>query len=420
MPLRSVSVQGYRAFAKAATLELRPITLLFGYNSVGKSALLRLLPLLSASATSRSTTPLALDSGPARGASFRELLCQVTSAKGFGFEIDWRDEQSSIQKVAYRLLNIPRFHQHIVEQLIVETSERGKIVFDLNADAETSEAPTSYSVAGAMVDIAFSGLLPRALGESPYAATLEGIDRCMRTLESTQWITCVRTPPPRRAGLRVKPRFVESDGGNATQVLAYDYLGNGSLVHEVSGWYERATGHRLEIARHGSGSEEQFSVVLSPSGTSVQVHIADTGEGMSQVLPIVTVGTMAKLGALGPSPVLCLEQPELHLHPRAHQEVAAFLMDIARAQPGACQIVETHSENLLLRLQLGLIRGELRKEDFVVYWIRQLSNGESVAEPITFDGLARPENDRWPAGVFAEDIEQARALAIERRKRRGF
>ena len=52
----------------------------------------------------------------------------------------------------------------------------------------------------------------------------------------------------------------------------------------------------------------------------------------------------------------------------------------------------------------------------IVYWLRQLDDGASVAERITFDDLARPIGDRWPPGVFSEDVEQARTLMIERRR----
>jgi AAA15 family ATPase/GTPase len=43
MALSSYMVENYRPFAERTTIELRPLTLLFGYNSAGKSALLRAL-----------------------------------------------------------------------------------------------------------------------------------------------------------------------------------------------------------------------------------------------------------------------------------------------------------------------------------------------------------------------------------------
>ena len=48
MSVASFEVENYRSFAERTSMILRPLTLLFGYNSSGKSALLRFLPLLAA------------------------------------------------------------------------------------------------------------------------------------------------------------------------------------------------------------------------------------------------------------------------------------------------------------------------------------------------------------------------------------
>jgi hypothetical protein len=79
--------------------------------------------------------------------------------------------------------------------------------------------------------------------------------------------------------------------------------------------------------------------------------------------------------------------------------------------------METHSENFLLRVQLAIVRGELAPEHVLVYWVRELEDGSGEAVRITFDELGRPEGDTWPPGVFSEDVEQARQIVLERRKR---
>ncbi|WP_160172135.1 DUF3696 domain-containing protein [Novosphingobium lindaniclasticum] len=56
--LRSVSVENYRSFAQKATIELRPITILLGRNSAGKSSLTRLFPLLRQSMERGTSAPI--------------------------------------------------------------------------------------------------------------------------------------------------------------------------------------------------------------------------------------------------------------------------------------------------------------------------------------------------------------------------
>ena len=62
MHLKAFEVRNYRAFVEPARVELRPLTLLFGYNNAGKSALARVLPLLRDSARLRRGAPLDLES----------------------------------------------------------------------------------------------------------------------------------------------------------------------------------------------------------------------------------------------------------------------------------------------------------------------------------------------------------------------
>ena len=74
------------------------------------------------------------------------------------------------------------------------------------------------------------------------------------------------------------------------------------------------------------------------------VSIADVGLGVSQVLPVVVALLIAKPGQL-----VYIEQPELHLHPRAQAAMAGLLADAAKR--GVRVVIETHSDTLLLAIR---------------------------------------------------------------------
>src|SRR3954467_1840615 len=95
MRLARFSVENYRAFAQATRLELRPLTLFFGYNSAGKSALLRFLPIVAASSGDQ-LAPLALDSPAARGASFRDVLSRYGSSPTLRIGLEWSDPRGPV------------------------------------------------------------------------------------------------------------------------------------------------------------------------------------------------------------------------------------------------------------------------------------------------------------------------------------
>jgi len=56
--LDGLQLQNFRAFKDTGYVEIRPLTVIIGRNSAGKSSLLRLFPLLSQSAATRTSSPL--------------------------------------------------------------------------------------------------------------------------------------------------------------------------------------------------------------------------------------------------------------------------------------------------------------------------------------------------------------------------
>jgi len=81
MPIQSFTLKNYRSFVDRTTIELRPLTLLFGYNNSGKSALLRALPLLADSLNGQSSTPINMESPALRESSFSELLSRKSQVR---------------------------------------------------------------------------------------------------------------------------------------------------------------------------------------------------------------------------------------------------------------------------------------------------------------------------------------------------
>src|SRR3954468_12856461 len=96
----------------------------------------------------------------------------------------------------------------------------------------------------------------------------------------------------------------------------------------------------------------------------VAVSAADVGFGVSQLLPLVVQLLVAR------DQVICIEQPEIHLHPRLQAEFAEILIESVSAEGRANQvIVETHSEHVMLRLQRKIRAGEIAADDIAVLYI---------------------------------------------------
>jgi len=96
-----------------------------------------------------------------------------------------------------------------------------------------------------------------------------------------------------------------------------------------------------------------FEVLLQEKA-GVQTSLCDTGFGWSQMLPIVLMCALAEEDS-----IVLIEQPELHLHPRAQTELADFFARTVNR--GVRLLIETHSEHLLLRFRRRVARTTLNR-----------------------------------------------------------
>jgi hypothetical protein len=94
------------------------------------------------------------------------------------------------------------------------------------------------------------------------------------------------------------------------------------------------------------------------------VSIADVGLGVSQTLPVLVALHVAKPGQL-----VFLEQPEIHLHPRAQMALADVL--VSAANRGVVVVVETHSSILLRGIQTAVAQQRLSPENVSLNWFKR-------------------------------------------------
>ena len=90
------------------------------------------------------------------------------------------------------------------------------------------------------------------------------------------------------------------------------------------------------------------------------VSIADVGFGVSQTLPVVVSLLAAEKGQM-----VYIEQPEIHLHPRAQVQLAEILADAVNQ--GVRVVVETHSSLLILSLQTLVAERVIDSKDVILY-----------------------------------------------------
>jgi hypothetical protein len=129
------------------------------------------------------------------------------------------------------------------------------------------------------------------------------------------------------------------------------------------------------------------------------VSIADVGFGVSQTLPVIVALLVAQ-----PGQAVYLEQPEIHLHPRAQTRMANLLAEAALR--GVRVIVETHSSLLLRAVQTLVAKGEISPDLVKLHWFTRKEDGSTDVNNADLDKDGAFGN--WP-----EDFDET-AIAAER------
>ncbi len=416
-------LHNFRSFAGPGRmrLELRPITLLFGRNGGGKSALVRSLPLLADSLGNDDLDaldlegrllPFDLDFDSLRWKG-RAETDEHTIELGLQWEGDPR-----LQEVTWAIGEQDDWHRLVVERLAVRGAAGAPL---LSADwrltrGEHDEHALTYDVrvgdaAPRRQRLSLRGLLPEPDTAVDLAPLQELEARLRAFASSVVWLHSLRPAPPRYTRWKGAIRWsLEPDGRDAPVVLA----GEPALMEDVSSWYQAHLG--VELVVQESRKREVRTLVRNRSRTGFDVDLIDTGEGLSECLSVLTALAMARRHADRGGPgILAIEEPGVHLHPDLQRALTERICEVAReARPRI--VLETHSEYVLRTVELNIVKGALRPEDVIVYWVHQLEDGRSIAEPVEIDASGRLRGN-WPPDAFQQGIELAADILDERERR---
>jgi hypothetical protein len=138
---------------------------------------------------------------------------------------------------------------------------------------------------------------------------------------------------------------------------------------------------------------------LTDIRTRTAVSTTDVGFGISQVLPVVVQSILG-----GPShQVVVVEQPEVHLHPRLQTELGDLFIETCLN--GGQVIAETHSENLILRIQRRVREGIIAPEMVSVLYVGATEGQGSWIQTLPLGQRGEFLNE-WPDGFFEERYEE--------------
>ena len=145
-------------------------------------------------------------------------------------------------------------------------------------------------------------------------------------------------------------------------------------------------------------NEDIYLFLLKEEQSGITVSLNDVGFGVSQILPILVQSMLSE------NETILIEQPEIHIHPKLQAELGSLFAECIKAPNNNKFIIETHSENIILRLQKLIRQKKLNSEDVSVIYVDKSERG-SICSRLRMDEKGY-FIDKWPNGFFEESFEE--------------
>lgn len=196
----------------------------------------------------------------------------------------------------------------------------------------------------------------RSFGQRPYAFAP------IRTRPQRTYDPLKEVPKPEGSHVPMVLARTFLDGSNASEGLQSTLNSFG----KASGLFSS-----VEVKRKGNKESDPFQIGVKTIGQTF--NLVDVGYGVSQVLPIVVDVLQNPKNS-----TFLLQQPEVHLHPKAQAELGSFLAVLAKEQNKRF-IIETHSDNLIDRIRMDVRdKKYLTPNDVAILYFEKMSSGVKI------------------------------------------
>ncbi|MGC0851700.1 DUF3696 domain-containing protein [Pantoea agglomerans] len=450
---KTLRIENFKVWTDTGEIKMSPITLFFGTNSSGKSSIGQLLMMLKQTVESsdRKTPfyPGGKNSAVQLG-SFQDMVHMRDIKKSISFEYSWSIEtlnsklaldsiisKSDICNFKSEVSFNPENNSLFVKQFSYTFSQSNEddISLGLLRDPKSNYKITSSNFnitrqkgrVWAIKDVVrFYGFPEEVVAYHQNADFVQDINLMHEKLfRSVCYLGPMRNKPERLyPWTGISPESVGYAGENAISAIlsskerkiGLDYKKRNKPLEEIIA--EKLKQMDLidsfsvkAISKH----RQEYEVKVKTKGSKQWVDLPDVGFGVSQVLPVLVQCFYAQPGS-----IILMEQPEIHLHPKAQSILADVMIDVIRSRengkPRDIQlIIETHSEHFLRRLQRRIAEEKINSHEVSAYF-SDLSLAKPKLTPLQIDPFGNIIN--WPNNFFGDELtdiaEQAKS-ALKRR-----
>ncbi|SDO39021.1 AAA domain-containing protein, putative AbiEii toxin, Type IV TA system [Lutimaribacter pacificus] len=423
-----LSLKDFRGFHNQGYVPVRPITILVGENSAGKTSFLAGMKYVQDFLSNRAEP--SFNSDPFQLGTFDQIshFRGGRGGRASQFSISLRQNMqmrksrstdlSGNYSVELKLFfNSVDSHAAVVKASI-STGRAGleaSIVSDGIQIAHVGENNERHvldepSFAPVVAKVEFARYWPflirdlkfrlrhRTEGQSDFLSSIENeismlsdlaeslVRRTRGVIEAT---SAIRTRPQRTYTPGTERE--DGEGSHVPYEIAKRYRARGQNKDEwssIRGTIEdfgKQSGMFKEISvkSFGQTASDPFQLQFSSGGP--KMNLVDLGYGASQVLPILYSIATGQRGGY-----FLVQQPEVHLHPQAQAALGQFIVD-SQQRTGLQFVLETHSDFIVDRVRRAIANKQLRQEDVSILFFERDRLENKITE-IELDELGEPVN----------------------------
>ena len=417
--LKRLRFSDFRGYAGEHEIALTPITLLYGHNSAGKTSILKLIQLLAESDQSVTNGCLRIDGKSFPALEGRRLQSAYSSKNFISVSLTFESDPSTEVTHCYDILTDQSYPR--VYRLMIGSRDGLFVLTDV--DGTGSYTVTLRDQPQENVQLSFRGLHPSLKIARPNSEKLEAAIASLRQdlqklTRSVVRLTADRVPFPEQF------TYAETQlgdwGSGVPSALIQDE--SGQLLADLNAWFKKSQGVELKLQDFATPNGKRYSLYLENPRTSQRILIAETGQGVRQVLPVLVACNLVRDPAFKDGLLLMIEHPELHLHTSLHHHVMSKVIESfgkRNEQAAHCVILETHSESILLEAQIAILEKRLDPAAVSVVWVTEADSGATTLRQTELDATGLPTDPAFPIEAFMAQAQLAQKAITLRHSNAG-
>lgn len=415
----ALSLGNFKGFSekhgkKDNTIKIKPITLIYGPNSYGKSSIIQSLLVLNQTINEGKdykNIHLLPNGNLVKLGSFKDFLNKKSESQTVKIEITlpyncYNMDEKDFEELSFSYNYIQdKTDKIILSELDIfkrNLTDKDQVLlhqYEISDEKENiynrlmKPIKSSDKIAKQTIDCERTSFFTINIFTSNGIYGKEIFDPIENIIKNIVYVSSYRTKPDRYyIPENNRRKYVGKNGEYTSEILGYD----NEVIKNVNKWLEKIAGYKLSLKKDSN----IYSLNLNDCKTKVKdINLLDLGSGIAQVLPIITQAFKSE------NEMILIEEPEIHLHPKAQADLGEMFADAA-LKMGNTFIIETHSENLLLRLEKLIRRGELSKDDISVIYVDKDENGSHCIPLILNDEGDITNINDVPNGFFEEGFNE--------------